>query len=518
MALQLSPSNVDMAVGIVEKLALPAPPASLGYGSSGAGGGGTKSPSHARADWPSTPIPELEDISFGLTEAVLGPLRESMNFYFGARGPEVLRAGSSVWRGGAGGMGSHSAVGKPSLCLVAGDALGARLLGWCTVFCRSPQWRGLFSDRSASSSASPAPLAQQESSATDAFAGKKRTAEDMEDQNGGEEEEAGGEKATPTPAGTASGIHHNDGGRGQDKDAPAGLAQLLGVVGRVVRIVKEHTKVAGDRPGGGVGSFPGTVVGGARVAAGFDQRTKESSRLAQVLVGSLADAVLDTFAGHMADPVFHGRLRQEAHADGEMTGGTAGRQEGGVATAMSDVVPLVDGASPAEAVGLSVELAGDLAWLFSSLEPEPEAGAASSSGRDRGSAAKVSPAAVQLSSALSCWVSGRVLACMPGREHLEYALALSPSGGGVGSDGMQVEEGASVQAAGPPSVRPLPARLACFAVRTLLDQLQVCKWLLLKKLLYGMMQAGHVLTLPRSSFRGAAWVFSSRGPLHKLEF
>ncbi|CAM9348105.1 unnamed protein product [Scytosiphon promiscuus] len=444
VALQLSPSNVDMAVGIVEKLALPAPPAT---------------PSQAPADWPSTPVPDLDDGPFGMTEAVLGPMQESMNRRFWARTPEVSRAGA-IGRGSAGGMGAHLAAGKPSLCLVAGDALGARLLGWCTVFCRSPQWRKLFSERDAPSLPTPPRESGGGGGATGVFTGKKRTAEDME--------------GIPTPTGEASTTHHNDSGRGKDGDPP-GLAQLLGVVGQVVRIVKEHTKVAGERPSG-VGSFPGAVVGSARVAPGLDQRTKESSHLVQVLVGALADAVLDAFAGHMADPVFHGRLRRDADADGEAAGGPAGvpARRGGDAASMSDVVPLVDGASPVETVGLSVELVSDIAWLFSSLEPEPETGTASSSSRDRGSAAKASPAAVLLSSAMSSWVSGRVLACMPRREHLEYALALSPSAGGNASGGIEAEDGASGQVAERPSIRPLPARLASFAVRTLLDQLQVC--------------------------------------------
>lgn len=485
IALHLSPADVNVAVGIVERLALQAPPASLGYGSSGGGGGsrrgsnGSNPSSRALVGWPSTPVPDLEDASFGLTGPVVRPLRESMNQHFGtATGANISRGRLS-----AGGVGSHFAGGKPALCLVAGDALGARLLGWCTVFCRSPQWRGLFSEAGGGVLRPLSPprgggSSREDGGATGVVTGKKRTAEDMEaaGKEGSGGAQGGGAPTPPPPAKKTSPSGGSGSGEGRGEgDRPAGLARLLCVVSQVVRIVKEHTKVAKDKAGA-VGFFAGTAVGGGgpRGVPVFDVRTRESSGLAQAAVGALADAALDVFADHMEDPALHGRLRREARATGEDAAAAAGEEGStglgrgsGAAMSMSDVFPLVDSASPAETVGLSVDLIGDIAWLFSSLEPETEAGTSGSGGT---AASKAGPAAAHLSSAMSCWASGRVLACMPGRKHLEYALGLPSSSAAGGS-----EEPAG-QAAGLPLVRPLPARLACFAVRTLLDNLQVCGW------------------------------------------
>lgn len=482
IALHLSPADVNVAVGIVERLALQAPPASLGYGSNG---GGSNPSSRALVGWPSTPVPDLEDASFGLTRPVVGPLRESMNQHFGTPTGGATISGGMMHRLGAGGVGSHFAAGKPALCLVAGDALGARLLGWCTVFCRSPQWRSLFSEAGGSGGGGVLrPLSPprggdssgEEAGATGVVAGKKRTAEDMEatGEEGSGCAQDGGAPTPPPPAkkAPASGGSSSGEGRGEG-DRPAGLARLLCVVSQVVRIVKEHTKVAKDKAGA-VGFFAGTSVGGGgpRGVPVFDVRTRESSGLAQAAVGALADAALDVFADHMEDPALHGRLRREARVTGEDAAAAAGEEGStglgrgrGAAMAMSDLMPLVDSTSPAETVGLSVDLIGDIAWLFSSLEPETEAGTGGSGGT---AASKAGPAAAQLSSAMSCWASGRVLACMPGREHLEYALGLPSSSAAGGS------EEPAVQAAGLPLVRPLPARLACFAVRNLLDNVQVC--------------------------------------------
>ncbi|CAM9834763.1 unnamed protein product, partial [Ectocarpus sp. 12 AP-2014] len=479
IALHLSPADVNVAVGIVERLALQAPPASLGYGSNG---GGSNPSSRALVGWPSTPVPDLEDASFGLTGPVVGSLRESMNQHFGTSTVGATIRSDMMHRLGAGGVGSHFAAGKPALCLVAGDALGARLLGWCTVFCRSPQWRGLFSEAGGGGVLRPLspPRAGgssgEEAGATGVVSGKKRTAEDMEAAG---EEGSGGAKdgGAPTPppsAKKASGTDGSSSGEGREGDRPAGLARLLCVVSQVVRIVKEHTKVAQDKAGA-VGFFAGPSVGGGgpRGVPVFDVRTRESSGLAQAAVGALADAALDVFADHMEDPALHGRLRREARVTGEDAAAAAGEEGSaglgrgrGAAMAISDLFPLVDSTSPAETVGLSVDLIGDIAWLFSSLEPETEAG---TGGRGGTAASKAGPAAAQLSSAMSCWASGRVLACMPGREHLEYALGLPSSSAAGGS------EEPVVQATGPPLVRPLPARLACFAVRNLLDNVQVAR-------------------------------------------
>ena len=344
--------------------------------------------------WPSAPIPNLEDASFGLTGEALRPLREAMKVYFGTNPSDVSTAGAAAAAAAAAaatGMATRgdapTAGSKPSLFLVAGDALGARLLGWCRVACRSPQWRGLFSKGSVAAPAPPPPPQA---------AGKKRSAEDMDAEPSAVGDEAEGDA----------------GGRVRD-DEPPGLARLLCVVGEVVHAVKEHTKAlsaARDR---------------GRGAGFFDVKTRDTSALVQELVGALADAVFDVFRDHLDDPSLHSLLLRanSAEAACEAAPGTE---------ALSRVVPLVDGASPSEIVGLSVELVSDLSWLFSSLEAEG--------------------AAAGLSSSVACWASGRLLACMPGRPQLEHAL-------GVGGA----------------AVRPLPARLACFAVRTLLEQVQLAR-------------------------------------------
>lgn len=382
-----------------------------GRGSGGDGDG--TSPT----DWPSTPVPELQDALFGLTGGVLGPLRGAMNQYFGAGASDVTRAGAAAVAISATARGGALAVGrKPSLYLVAGDALGARLLGWCQVACRSPQWRGLFSKRGLSVPAPPPSPAVAGggggAALTDAVAGKKRPAEDME-ASAAEREESGG---TQDDAG--------GGVRREGRSEPTGLAQLLCVVGQVVHAVKEHTKVlsaARDRVSG-VGFF--------------DFRTRDTSGLVQELVGALADAILDVFGDHMADPTFHSLLRHDNRGTGEPARGVTA--EVSPAMLMSHVVLLEDGASSAEMMGLSVDVISDIAWLFSALEVE-------------------GPTAALLSSSMACWASGRLLACMPGREQLEYALGLGSSTAGSGA------------------VRPLPARLACFAVRTLLENVQVAQ-------------------------------------------
>lgn len=352
------------------------------------------------------PVPHFQDALFGLTGGVLGPLREAIDQYFGAGASDVTRAGATAIAINATARGGALAVGrKPSLYLVAGDALGARLLGWCQVACRSPQWRALFSKRSLAVSALP-PLAMTGSddgaASSNVVAGKKRPAEDME-ASAAELEESGGTQGT-------------DGGdRREGRSEPSGLAQLLYVVGQIVHAVKEHTKVlaaARDRSSG-VGFF--------------DFRTRDTSGLVQEMVGALADAILDVFGDHMADPTFHSLLRQDARGAGETARGVL----------MSDVVLLEDGASSAEVFGLSVDVVSDIAWLFSALEVE-------------------GPNAALLSSSMACWASGRLLACMPGREQLEYALDLGSSTAGSG-------------------VRPLPARLAGFAVRTLLENVTVAR-------------------------------------------
>lgn len=371
-----------------------------GHGSSGDGDG--KSPT----GWPSTPVPDLQDALFGLTGGVLGPLREAMDQYFGAGASDITRAGATAIAINATARGGALAVGnKPSLYLVAGDALGARLLGWCRVACRSPQWRGLFSKGSLSVPALPPPVVTGsggDTELTGAVAGKKRPAEDME--------------ASVTEREESSGTQGTDGGQREKRSEPTGLAQLLYVVGQIVHAVKEHTKVlaaARDR---------------ASVVGFFDFRTRDTSGLVQEMVGALADAIFDVFGDHMADPTFHDQLRQDTRGTGETA----------KVVLMSDLVLLEDGASSAEMTGLSVDVINDIAWLFSALEVQ-------------------GPNAGLLTSSMACWASGRLLACMPGREQLECAVGLRSS------------------RAGGDAVRPLPARLAGFAVRTLFDNVTVAR-------------------------------------------
>lgn len=373
------------------------------FGRCSGGDGLVKSP----MDWPFAPVPDLQDALFGLTGGVFGPLREAMDQYFSAGASDVTRAGATAIAVNATARGGAMAVGrKPSLFLVAGDALGARLIGWCQVACRSPQWRGLFSKRRLSVPALPPPAVAGSgdgAALTDAVAGKKRPADDME-ASAAEREESDGTQGS-------------DGAGGREGRAdPSGLAQLLFVVGQIVHAVKEHTKVlaaARDRASG-VGFF--------------DFRTRDTSALVQELVGALAGAILDVFGDHVADPTFHSLLRQDTRGVGESARGVL----------MSDVVLLEDGASSAEVMGLSVDVISDIAWLFSALEVE-------------------GPNAALLSSSMACWASGRLLACMPGREQLEYAVGLGSSTAGGGA------------------VRPLPARLAAFAVRTLLENITVAR-------------------------------------------
>lgn len=330
-----------------------------------------------------------------------------MDQYFGAGASDITRAGATAIAINATARGGALAVGsKPSLYLVAGDALGARLLGWCQVACRSPQWRGLFSKGDLSAPALPPPAVAGSgggTALTDAVAGKKRPAEDME-ASATEREESSGTQGT------------DDGGQREKRSEPTGLAQLLFVVGQIVHAVKEHTKIlaaARDR---------------ASVVGFFDFRTRDTSGLVQEMVGALADAMFDVFGDHLADPTFHDLLRQDTRGAGEMAR----------VVFMSDVVLLEDGASSAEMTGLSVDVISDLAWLFSSLEVQ-------------------GPNAALLSSSMACWASGRLLACMPGRQHLECAV-------GVGSS-----------TAGSDAARPLPGRLAGFAVRTLSENVTVAR-------------------------------------------
>lgn len=534
IALHLSPADVNVAVRIVERLALQAPPpTSLSYGttspttvsrrsSSGGGGGGSGGGSGGGkpgwptvTDWPSTPVPQVEDAAFGFVGDILASLRTVMVQHLAAQASDAARAtaaaaaaaagGNSVGEGAghvapaaadigarlassvgreslqlgtsglrSGALAGMGAVGtKPSLCLVAGDALGARLLGWCTVACRSPQWRGLFSGCGltppAPQAAEPPPVGG--GGATGAGVGTKRSAQDMEASAvavaEGEEPGRIQEPLVPTEDpmdedDEADGRVNDGGGRGGDDPTtqsgeggkePPGMTQLLCVVGQIVHAVQEHSVAlaAARERAGGVGYFSGRV-GGAR---GFDVRTRESSGAVQALVGALADAVLDVFSDHMVDPAVHDQLRGDA-AKAKATA-TPG------ATPISDVVPLVDGASPAETLGLSIELVTDMVWLFSSLEPEAGAGNADGSvgGADRGSADKSAPATALLSSALSCWVSGRLLACMPGRSQLNYALGVTPPAASSG--------GAPLEGHRTPSIRPLPTRLACFAVNALAE-------------------------------------------------
>lgn len=499
ISLQLSPADVSVAVRIVERLALQAPSALLSYtGNSTSRSAGTTG-SRSVENWLSIPVPAFEDEAFGFAGDTLRVLRAAMAQHFGnhvsaaagatASGATSAVANESARRGPCGsnvgvrgpdlyghgsmhpGLGVRTAASaamgavgsKPSLCLVAGDALGARLLGWCTVACRSPQWRAVFLGGFASPGVPPLPL-EPPSGGDDvvAVAGTKRTAQEMETSATKNAEEG------PTRAvGHPDGDHERKSQTGDGVEATPGLAQLLCTVGQVIRAVKGHTwalATARDRASG-AGFFPGTVGG----TPSFDLPTRESSCMVQALVGALAEAILDVFADHMADQALHSQLGPGPHtalaavAPTAVTPGVASR---GCARAISDVAPLVDGASPAETVGLSVELLGDITWLFSALEPEAgEGGAGGACADNRSSAAKAGSAAALLSCAISCWISGRLLSCMPGREQLEYTLGLPCSTrGGSGNGAVEALQGGDL-----PAVRPLPAKLALFAVHTLLE-------------------------------------------------
>lgn len=412
-------------------------------------------------------------------------------------------------------------VNKPSLCLVMGDALGADLLRWCTTVCRSRQWRELFSvkravqhqqeeDEQRGKDANTRTSAPQPA-VTD-LAGTKRSAQHMEvayctdpdtEYGSPQRPQKKGLLPPPTPSNDAmeeeeDGTRQNEGGISREDLSkvrekgrePPGLAQILCIVSQVVHAVKEHTKVLGaarDRAGAVtlVGELGGRILEGGTERS-FDLRKRETSAAVQAVVGALADAVLDAFADHMADPALHHHLRlsnstqqsnerrdtctNEEHAKtgggatSALTGGAAApaTPERGTAMVLAEISPLVDGSSPAETVGLSVDLVSDIAWLFSSLEPEADKGVG-------GGAARAGPAAAMLSSAISCWASGRILACMPGRAQLEYALGLQQLSDGDADAGIA---GQSHVQSSVPSVRPLPARLACFAVRTLLENAQ----------------------------------------------
>ncbi|CAM9980449.1 unnamed protein product, partial [Choristocarpus tenellus] len=129
---------------------------------------------------------------------------------------------------------------------------------------------------------------------------------------------------------------------------------------------------------------------------------------------------------------------------------------------LTELVPLIDGSAGFalwDPAGLTVELIDDMSWMFASLEPEP--GGESMPGSKN-----------VLSLALTCWLCGCVLASLPGRAQLQAALRPRPTptdrnmGVGSGAEGMQ-----SLQPRLLPA-RPLPVRLACFAVRTLQESVQ----------------------------------------------
>lgn len=531
--MQLSPAEVNIAVRIVERLALPAIPVSLGYGSSSnrknnssrsSGSGSTKAVLRPEADWPSAPVPELDDEAFGFANDTRRLLQAAMRQHFGGPSFEELGANaaaaspSAVASNGTNSVGSGSGdagaplsdsssilfslqpgaalrtgasvamggvVSKPPLCLVAGDALGGRLLGWCTVACRSPQWRKVLSGPG---STSPPTLPEEgteepppgDVGETDAVAGTKRAAEGME-VSSAKDEDANLVQEASFPAidvmdedGVEDDRDGDDDDRGdeseQKKPSASGekASQLLGIVAQIVRAIKKHTKalaIARERGGG-----PGFHAGQASGVPSFDLRTRESSIATQAILGALADATFDVFADHMVDPAFHSQLSRDS-SKAELTAGAETESpqtyRRGGPTAMSEVVPLVDGSSPAETVGLSVEIVSDIAWLFSALEPEAEESSTGCSGSDdRDFVTNAGPAAAVLSSAMSCWASGRLLSCMAGRQQLEFGLDLGPSSG---------HESGNAAAGGLPPIRPLPARLACFAVRTLLENVEVAR-------------------------------------------
>lgn len=477
----------------MERLALHAPPTSLGYSSSGGGG---ISRSRSARHWPLLPVPEIDDEVFGFTGNAACVLLAAVNYRFGdgttgtVRGTPANSMPDEIARrhglGAPGNLGAADLSGhgalmmehglrpgplgaiavaaaatmetKPSFCLFSGDALGARLLGWCTVVCRLPQWHDVFLRQRSPSSKSFPPKREERSSSVESEEMKVSDVELSEETArdcimGGDEGRSGNEKV-----------------RELSDEVPAmpwGLARLLRVVAQVIRTVKEHTKTletARDRAGE-PRFFAGVAGNGGALA--FDIRSRQSSIAVQVLVGSVADAIMDVFAIHMADPALHRQLQRSCSS-------TSVESRAGSSGAIADVVPLIDGADPAETVGLSVELISDIAWLFSSLEPE----GVDNGGSDRGSSPRDGSAAALLSSAMSCWASGRLLACMPGREQLEYALGLSPATNVEGRN-VPVQRQSLPRNDMPPlslfRSRPLPAKLAYFAVGTLLGNLQIAQ-------------------------------------------
>lgn len=514
-----------MAVGIIEKLALSAPPASLGYGS------GAKQGPRSAADWPSIPIPTLDDKAFGIWAETLRPQRKVLSKYFEAgtgldaadtdaqgttaASPEDTNEGIDIDFSIGGfdpsGYGplqtgqptvapEREVVNKPSLCLVTGDALGGDLLRWCTTVCRSPQWRKIFSAELVVVQQQDVVVSPSISQRAGDVAGSKRSAVVMEevyctDPDTEFESPTRSQKTAFPPPPTLSvgamdeegSVEQSGGGgsfgeetskvREKNQKLP-GLAQLLSVINQVVHAVKEHTRALGaarDRAGAMtlVGEAGGRIIE-AGSERSFDLRTRDNSAAAQATVGALADAVLEAFADHMADPTLHHYLlpsssTQQAN-DGRDTrmderqtveAGTALRNEAatasgfsrtGAAMVMAEITPLIDGSSPAETAGLSVDLVSDIVWLFSVLEPEVDKG-------------------TNLSKAMNSWAAGRILACMPGRKQLTYALGLSDSSND-GSSGLSVVADQTPVPGGDPPVCPLPASLASFAVRNLLDSAQ----------------------------------------------
>lgn len=490
IALQLSPDDLDTAVRVLERLALHAPPASLGYSSSGGGG---KSRSRSATHWPSLPVPQIDDEVFGLTGDAACILLAAINYHFGDGTSDAVRGTPTTDENArCNGLGAPGSLGfanlsghgalvmghglrsgplgtmavaaaatmetKPSFCLFSGDALGARLLGWCTVVCRLPQWHDVFLRQRSPLSKNFSPKRGERSSSVES---EEMKVADMESSQEIEKNDT---------VDADKGLSGNEKVRELSDEVPAtswGLARLLSVVAQVIRTVKEHTKALETvRDRAGEPRFFGGVPGGGSVPA-FDIRSRQSSSAVQVLVGSVADAIMDVFAIHMADPALHRQLRRSCSR-------TLAESRAGSSGAIADVVPLVDGSEPAETVGLSIELISDIAWLFSSLEPE----GVDNGGGDRGSSSRDGSAAALLSSAMSCWASGRLLACMPGREQLEHALGLSPATdverGNVPVQGQSLPGNDDTPTL-PFRSRPLPVRLAYFAVRTLLENLQVAQ-------------------------------------------
>ena len=511
IALQLSPDDVNTALRILEKLALPAPPASLGYGncssSSNSSTGGGRSSSLSAAHWPSLPVPRFDDETFGFAGDAAALLRAAIIFLgdstsgatkgtsaasnmadnagrvgLGVMGYAGFDSPSHGWlaldhglRSGAVSGTAMAAVAaatlgnKPSFCLVTGDALGARLLGWCTVACRSPQWRDVFSRGVLQRGGNTWDNGEdgQDACATRAAEYMEVSSGDADASRQGVEEDCGGddredsfrnndqEGKMPQPPKIS-----ND-----NRATPTSVARLLCAVTQVVCTIKGHFRTLEAERDRTDGTEFFSSGGGAPT---FDIRSRESSGALQALVGDLADAIMDMFAHHVADPAVHRQLlRLDDRVTEESWAGAPG--------AIANVVSLMEGTAPDQTVGLTVELLSDIAWLFSCLEPK---GGGGSGDGDRSSASKARSAAALLSSSMSCWVSGRLLACMPGREQLEYALNLPQATdredgiAGVAGGGSKHRDDGQLSRVRP---RPLPARLASFAVRTLLENLQVAR-------------------------------------------